>query len=266
MIDIVGGPGGTPFPSKPWETEESVKEFRRVAPEMATGVTMKEHPNYQLLKRGFSIVSIGYWGTDVRTLNVPGEFELAMAEIENVIDFYRGELGRDPPLITTSLGNHLALGAFGKDRLGKMQALALVPVMDGLQHHLVRYERENGEDQNKRRTEGKPFGHWQNMNVYSNSSEEAVFDHSRMMPMHEYIPRFIGEADYPWHYVTPQGPCSRIVLGSKDPRTRDYLASNDNLPDHVTVLDSDHDIIQDALDQTRNIFAEYAECLVGNDK
>lgn len=264
VVDIVGGPGGAPFFSQPGMTEEFIDDLRSKMPEATIGLKMKENPVYPLLKRGFTIASIGYWGTNIRTLNAPNEFELAIADVESVINFYLTELGKDPPLITTSLGNHLALGALGKDRLEQMHVLALVPVMDGLQHHLARHENEIAAERQEAEENDKPFGNWQFMNVYSRSGEEVVFDHSRFMPMHEYIPNFIGSADFPWRAVKPQGVCSKIVLGSKDPRTEEYLASNDNLPSSVTVLDSDHDIFRDALDQSRDIIAEYAACLVTN--
>lgn len=52
-----------------------------------------------------------------------------------------------------------------------------------------------------------------------------------------------------------------MILGSNDPRTRDYLAARDEVPQFVTVLASDHDLFADAPKEMRAIFNRYADCL-----
>ncbi|KPF61834.1 alpha/beta fold hydrolase [Porphyrobacter sp. AAP60] len=259
IVDIIGGPGGKPFAVDDAPTDKQIAEMREA------GFTINGidwHASYvSLLERGFTIASVGYWGTGLRTLNAPDEMQLAIREVRTVIDHYRDRDGAEPALLTTSLGNHLALGAMGEKRLEAMNFLALVPVMDGLQHHLRRAEREMAEARNKAKASGEPYGKWTFFHLYKETKGGKDFDHVRMLPLHDFFPLYAGAADFPWGAVGPIGPCSRIILGSKDPRTRDYLAARDDLPQFVTVLASDHDLFADAPQEMRAIFDRYADCL-----
>ncbi|MXP45327.1 hypothetical protein [Allopontixanthobacter sediminis] len=258
VVDIVGGPGGTPFHSNPAMTDEVVKVHRQRGMLKMLGGAMEDSPAYQVLQRGYTIASVGYWGTNIRTVQEPNEIKLAMRDVRLAIDYYRDELGRDPPLITFSLGNHLALGAIGKERLEGMNFLSLVPVMDGLQHHLARAKLENA----KAKASGDFFGEWKRFSIYKRSGSQVTFDHSRNLELSNFGSRFFGQVDLPWHDVTPTCRCSKIVLGTKDPRTADYLAVNNKLPSFVKVWESDHDLNQGAPDQTRELFGDYADCLI----
>ncbi len=94
IIDIVGGPGDAPFFSKPDMDEELVVEFREGGRFHGdenfrlSGGVMEERPLFQLMQRGFTIFSIGYWGTQTRTLNEPDEIELAIEEVRSVMDHH----------------------------------------------------------------------------------------------------------------------------------------------------------------------------------
>lgn len=258
VVDVQGGPGGLPFYSNPAMTKEFVKKIRRNGMLEISGGAMEELPQYQVMKRGFTIASIGYWGMNIRTLHEQNEIKLAIRDVQLAVDYYRDQIGDDPPLIITSLGNHLALGALGQERLQEMNFLSLVPVMEGLQHHLSRTSEKKLEAD---ATE-KPFGSWHMFNIYKHSGNGVAFDHSRMLPFENFVRQYIGGHDLPWHEMSPKKACSRIVLGNEDPRTTDYLAANENLPQYVLVWDSDHDLYKDALPQFRTLFADYAECLI----
>jgi len=260
LVEITGGPGGEPFAVADAPTDKQIAEMR----EFGIKVNAIEwHASYvRLLKRGFTIASIGYWGTGFRTLNAPDEMQLAIREVRSVIDHYRDREGTEPALLTTSLGNHLALGALGEERLEAMNFLALVPVMDGLQHHLRRVEKEMAAARTKAKATGAPYGQWTAFHLYREGEGEKDFDQVRMLPLQDFFPRYAGAADYPWGAVQPTGPCSRIILGSKDPRTRGYLAAHDDVHDFITVLASDHDPFADAPIEMRAIFDRYADCLV----
>lgn len=259
IVDITGGPGGEPFAVDYGFTDTEIAELRDLGFKV-NGIEWRAS-YVRLLERGFTIASIGYWGTRFRTLNTPDEMQLAIREVRTVIDHYRNRDGAEPALLTTSLGNHLALGALGEERLEAMNFLALVPIMDGLQHHLRRVEREMAEARTKAKVTGEPYGEWTVFHLYSETKGENEFDQVRMLPVHDFFPRYAGAADFPWSAVRPTGSCARIILGSKDPRTRGYLAAHDELPQFVTVLASDHDPFADAPKKMHTIFNQYADCL-----
>lgn len=258
IIDIQGGPGGLPFYSNPAMTDEFVERIRRNGMLELMGGPMEERPQYQIMKRGFTIASIGYWGMNIRTLHEPNEIELAIRDVKLATDYYSDLEGGDPPMITTSLGNHLALGALGQERLQEVNFLSLVPVMDGLQHHISRYKDEKFAAD----TKGERFGAWSSFNVYKRSGNDVIFEYSRMVPFFDFVTQFVGDHDLPWRVVSPKRVCSKIVLGSKDPRTTGYLAANEDLPRYLSVWDSDHDLFKDALSQSQTLFANYADCLI----
>jgi hypothetical protein len=52
----------------------------------------------------------------LRTLNAPDEFALSAQDVRLAVDYYRDKKGADLPLITVSLGDHLALAALGQER------------------------------------------------------------------------------------------------------------------------------------------------------
>ncbi|MEL7447147.1 MAG: hypothetical protein AAGK02_15275, partial [Pseudomonadota bacterium] len=56
--------------------------------------------------------------------------------------------------------------------------------------------------------------------------------------------------------------CSKVILGSEDPRTKAYLEGENDLPSFIEVWDSDHDITQEAPERTRAAFADFANCLL----
>lgn len=257
IVDVVGGPGDSPFYSNPAVNAEIVEEFRGQDEISLVGVIMDEHPYYQLMLRGYTIASIAYSGTSVRTLDEPGEIVLAAREVGLVIDHYRDVLGEEPPLVTTSLGNHLALAALGQERLESMQVLSLVPVMDGLQHHLETARRNAEHD-----ADDVLGGEYDWFNVYTRNGDDLSFDHRRMVDLRDFAPQFIGEADLAWRNLRPQAACSSVTLGDSDPRTAAYLAATENLPPHVRVWESDHDLFRGASDLSRQLFAEFADCLL----
>lgn len=260
VVDITGGPGGEPFAVDDTLTDKQIAEMR----DLGINVNGQDwHASYvRLLERGFTIASIGYWGTSFRTLNSPDEIQLAIREVRTVIDHYRNRDGAEPALLTTSLGNHLVLGALGKERLKAMNFLALVPVMDGLQHHLRRVARETADARTKAKATGEPYGHWAVFHLYSEAKGEKEFREVRMLPTHDLFPRYAGAADFPWSAIRPRSPCARIILGNKDPRTRGYLAARDKLPPFITVLASNHDLFADAPKEMRAIFDQYADCMI----
>jgi hypothetical protein len=245
-------------------TEKEIAELRRMGMKV-NGVDWQA-AYFKFLERGFTIASIGYWGTSFRTLNAPNEMELAVQDVRTAIDYYRDREGTEPALLISSLGNHLALGALGKDRLEAMNFLSMVPLMDGLQHHLRRVEKEIEEERQKAQANGKPFGHWIFFNIYSQTGDNRDFAHVQMLPLHDFIAPYVGAADYPWREVSPKSPCSRIVLGNKDPRTLDYLAAHENLPEAITVLASDHDLHADAPNEMSGILEWYGDCLTAQRK
>lgn len=255
IIELVGGPGGSPFHIEDILPAAAVAEWRRLG--FTVNGRVKQAAYLRLLQRGFTIASIGYWGTAMRTLDAPDEMQLAIGEVRAVVDYYRDRDGAEPALITTSLGNHLALGALGQARLEGMDVLALVPVMDGLQHNLRRVAKEREEA----RASGKPVGQWTTFQVYKDRGGQRTFDHAGMLGMIEYVPRYMGKADYPWTDVRPSGPCSRIILGDRDPRTRDFLAANRTLPPFITLLPADHDLFADAGKAMLPIVERYGDCL-----
>lgn len=259
IIDLVGGPGGRPFHAEDIIPPDVVAKWRRMG---LTSDGQGRQPAYlRLVQRGFTIASVSYWGTAMRTLEAPDEMQLAIREVRAVVDHYRDRDGAEPALITTSLGNHLALGALGQARLEGMDVLALVPVMDGLQHHLRRVAKENARQREEARASGKPFGQWTMFHIYKDRGAQRTFDHAGMLGMDEYVPRYMGKADYPWKGVRPSGPCTRIVLGDRDPRTRDFLAANRTLPPFITVLPADHDLFADAGKAMLLIVERYGDCL-----
>jgi hypothetical protein len=261
VLDIQGGPGGAPFLVSEGASDERVSQLRRSRLNDWLPEDIRQSPYHQLLERGYTIASIGYWGMNLRTLNAPNEFDIAARDVRMAVDFYSDKQGADLPLITVSLGNHLALAALGKERIEEMDVLALVPVMAGLQHHLKRALSAMAADKDKAEAAGHLYGDWASFNIYKQSSDGLKFDQSRMLPFDEFASRFIGNADFPWKGVTPRRTCSKIVLGSKDPRTLEYLASVEDIPDFVIALNADHNLFKDAADRSRAIFSEFADCI-----
>jgi hypothetical protein len=261
VLDIQGGPGGVPFLVSEDASDERISRMRRSRMNDWLPEDIGQSPNQQLLERGYTIASIGYWGMNLRTLNAPDEFALAAKDVRLALDYYRDKKGADLPLITVSLGNHLALAALGKERIQQMDVLALVPVMDGLQHHLKVALSAKAVEKEKVESAGHLYGDWAPFNIYKRSIDGLRFDQSRLLPFDEFVSRFIGNADFPWKGMTPRMPCSKVVLGSKDPRTLDYLANVKDLPDFVIALDADHNLFKDAPDRSKELFAEFADCI-----
>jgi hypothetical protein len=261
VLDIQGGPGGAPFLVNEGASEERVSKLRRSRMNDWLPEDIRQLPYQQLLERGYTIASIGYWGMNMRTLNAPDEFTLAAQDVRLAVDYYRDKNGADLPLITVSLGNHLALAALGQERIQEMDVLALVPVMDGLQHHLKRALSAQAAEKEKAESAGHLYGEWVPFNIYKRSSDGLRFYESRMLPFDEFVLRFIGDADFPWKGITPRSRCSKVVLGSKDLRTREYLATVEELPDFVIALDADHNLFKDAPDRSQALFAEFADCI-----
>lgn len=260
IVHIAGGPGNAPFHV---DASMDIARLERLQGGDTTFLSredMKASPYRELLGRGYTIASIGYLGTSTRSLEVPDEIQLAIDEVRQVVDYYRDRIGEEPPLVTFSLGNHLLLGAMGQERLEQLDVLALVPVMDGLQHHISRLQREVARAQSLRLFGGE----WTEFNLYRREEDALAFDHSRLVALHDLVPSFIGEADLAWSEVTLRTPCSQLVLGSEDPRTLEYLAENENLPPFITVLSAGHDLAYDAPEDTRDIFRTYAQCIRGD--
>jgi hypothetical protein len=257
ILEVVGGTGGEIFHSQEAITPELIERIRAAHGGKLPFVLMEQSAYFPLLERGFTVASVGYWGTNLRTLDEAGEFALGARDVRIAFDHYAAAQGREPALLTESMGNHIALAALGEGRIETLDALALVPVMDGLRSHLARAQRER----ERAVAKGRKYGKWTNFNIFSRSGEAIVFDRSGFHPVHDHVPKYVGDADYPWRGVDLSGACSRLVLATKDPRTKDYLASTKRLPGFVTVLDSGHDIVADARDETRAIFAEFALCL-----
>lgn len=256
VVDVVGGPGDDPFYSNPSVTKELVERYRGNDTIRLHAGLIEETPHYEMMARGFTVASIAYWGTSVRALDEPDEIGSAIREVGLVIDYYRDELGREPPLITGSLGNHLVLGALGKERVEAMQVLSLVPVMGGLQHHLAKITSEESWT-----SPDALKGQWVWRNIYRREGDRMAFDHRRMIDQRELIPQYIGDADYPWRELKLGGACSTIVLGEKDPRTLDYLAERESLPSNLQVWNTDHSLLHEAPEQARALFAKFADCL-----
>ncbi|XAP79000.1 hypothetical protein ABC955_04255 [Citromicrobium bathyomarinum] len=262
VIDVVGGPGGEPFPVRRGTTDEFFDRLKDAGLTPNIWDDMRVSPYRHLMGRGFTIASVGYWGTNIRTLGAADEIEMAFADVAAAVDFYRDQAGAEPALVTTSLGNHIALGALGRERLERMNVLAVVPVMDGLQHHLQRNRRENVEKREEAEAKGEPFGEWTTFNIYSKTDSGIAFDHSQVLPLHDYVPRYVGGRDLAFREVRPRGACSRIVLGNKDPRTRDYLAARPGRTKRLIVLNADHDLAKDDPQSVRSIFRDLAQRLV----
>lgn len=258
VIDVQGGPRGDLTYSNEAITEELLARLRRSGAIELIGVSELDRPYVQLMERGITVVSVGYWGTSLRTLEERNEFELGAQDVRTAINFYRDQIRADPPLITSSLGNHLALAALGRERLEGMNVLSLVPVMDGLQQHINRFTDEIAKD----KADGKPSSGWGRLTVFKRRDEVFAFDHTRMALTSDYIEKYLGDADYPWKDVSLKGRCSTLVLGRKDPRTRDYIERTSELPPFVQVWDTDHDIIMDDLEKTRRLYADFADCLL----
>jgi len=122
VLDIQGGPGGLPFLVNEGASDERISNLRRSRMDDWLPEDIGQSPYKQLLERGYTIASIGYWGMTLRTLNTPDEFALAAEDVRLAVDYYRDKNGADLPLITVSLGNHLALAALGKERIQEIVA------------------------------------------------------------------------------------------------------------------------------------------------
>lgn len=265
VVDVVGGPGGEPFLVERGTTDEYFDRLKHAGHTPKIWSDMRVSPYRQLMGRGFTIASVGYWGTNIRTLQAPDEIEMAFADVATAVGFYRDRVGAEPALVTTSLGNHIALGALGRERLEQMNVLAVVPVMDGLQHHLRRARLESAEERAQAEAKGELFGPWKPFNIYKNTDSGIAFDHSQVLPLHDYMPRYVGSYDLAFGEIRPRGACSRIVLGSKDPRTRDYLAARARRTKRLIVLNADHDLAKDDPQSVRAIFRDFAQCLIGQE-
>lgn len=171
VLDIQGGPGGAPFLVSEGASDERVSKLRRSRMNDWLPEDIRQWPYQQLLERGYTIASIGYWGMNLRTLNAPDEFALAAEDVRLAVDYYRDKKGADLPLITVSLGNHLALAALGKERIQQMDVLALVPVMDGLQHHLKVALSAKAAEKKKAESAGHLYGNWAPFNIYKRASD-----------------------------------------------------------------------------------------------
>jgi hypothetical protein len=267
VVDVVGGTGDTPYAIAEGMTREKIKELHDKFGDPRTTKSdgarfimrlVEETSAYQVLKRGFTIASIAYWGTSVRTLYEPGEFAAAADDVRAVVDHYRDIRGAEPPMITTSFGNQVALAALGEERLETMHVLSNVPLMTGLQAHLTRVD---GEIEKIRAAGEDPRG-FARFNVYKRAEHGFVFDYTKMLDHYDHITRFLGDADFPYSDVEPQSPCSRIVLGSEDPRTKDYLKHTPQWPPFVTVVEADHDVERDAPGVMRSILADFSDCVL----
>ena len=87
-----------------------------------------------------------------------------------------------------------------------------------------------------------------------------------MLMMNDYVPAFIGDADTPWIGVVPQGECSRIVIGSRDVRTQDYIERTRSFPHYLEIFVADHDIFASQPEQSRELLAEFADCVIRSGK
>jgi len=259
ILDLAGGTGGQPFHTDEAITPEFIERFRRAHGGELPFVLMKDSSYYRLLVRGFTIASVGYWGTGLRTLNEPGEIELGGRDVRAAFDHYTAARGRAPALLTMSLGNHVALAGLGAETIEQAQVLSLVPLIDGLQRHLKRAFKQRDEQLAK----GKKSGSWSSFNVFKRGGDgDVLFDFSRFQGIHDHLPRYVGSADYAWTNIALEGRCSQMVLARKDPRTWDYLQRTKDWPDFMTVFDGGHDIFSDAPEDTRALFADFGDCLL----
>lgn len=260
LIEVVGGTGDVPFHAASAMPKAISEQYGDTNARAIKGGDAHESAFHKALERGLTVASVGYWGTHVRTLNQPDEFQRAAKDVRRVVDHYRDISGYEPALLTISLGNHVALAGLGQDRLERMNVLSLVPAMDGLQSHLKRaFERAK-----KAKARGLDSSDWATFNVYKMTKQGPEFEYSDFMPLKDHVPQFIGKADLPWADVTPRSPCFEVVLGAKDYRTSDYLQETPQWPDHVTVLLADHNVLKDAPVTTSRIMADFAECVLSN--
>ena len=269
VVYLIGGPGGKPFNAQVPVTEAVRAKFNEIVASKRLDTTkvglprrMNEYSEHILMKRGYTVAAVLYWGTSVRTLDFPDEFALAAAEVRQVVDYYRGTNGREPALITQSLGNHLSVAGLGKERLQQMNVLSLVPVMDGLQHHLTVALPKLEKIFEEAEREGRFSEMYNRLHIYELTDNGTRFGEARFLDAREYVPRYLGSANFAYLDVIPQGKCSTVVLGSKDPRTLDYLSRTDVLPPYVQVWDADHAIESDAPVQYRQLYSDFADCLV----
>lgn len=256
VLHLVGGTGGQIFETNPAPPPEVIESFKSIDGAEYRGVT--ESPVMVFLEAGYTIASVGYWGTAFRTTDTPDEIDLAVQDVRIAWDFYENSSSAEPVLLTESLGNHIALEALGGGKLETLQNLANVPAIDGIQHMVEVYQREVPvEDRD---------GKFTNFNIFAERGGRYVFSERRMLSVDRVTQQFVGRKDLPLRDIRPKRACSRTILGSKDYRTRRYLKVTKELPEHIIVLNADHDVAKDAPEEERAIYQKFVDCIVSEHK
>ncbi len=257
IFDLVGGPGDRPFSAYKPATKELIEQFEGNE-NVTLPMPMQELPYMELLRQGYTLASVAYWGTSFRTLYIKNELEEGAKDVALAHAYYEAADGGDLAVVAGSLGNHMALAALGKEQIEGMNFLSMVPVMDGLQFHLRKYRANTPRDKR-----GK---NWRTLSTFRLEAGQQVHAIKGLFNNDRYLDTYIADNDLPFKTIEPKEACSRTVLGSQDPRTEDYINSRSDYPEHVIILDTDHGVLAEAPDQMRAIIKAFVECIDNREK
>lgn len=229
VIHLTGGPDLPPFATWPDPRREAFNFFH---------------------DRGYLVASIAYWGTSFRTKFEDGEVLDAVADFEQVYEYYSRECDCAPLVVGESLGAAVLFNRSSSSAVPRERLLAIAPVMGGIDEAIAYYKEAMTNSElniNARRSRvykaGEPLGY-------------------RLINSLEHLKKFSHKQNTSPSHLLLEGECPIFIVGRNDP-----LNGNFHKWDYSSVWEIDgagHDLFSNHTNQLKAAFSAALECQNNN--
>lgn len=236
LIHMTGGPAGVPYASKFDSRSDALNIF---------------------MKKGFKIVSIGYWGSRFRTIFKQNEINFAAKDFQSVYDFYSEKNYRSPLVVAESLGAHILFQSLHDYKYDDMYFIAVSPAMLGLKEANSHFNKTMDARALKFNSKlSYLYKYYEN----NPSGMKFQFQSGKLINTSEHFDKFAKDVNTIVPLDINMHECSKIIIGKNDPLNLMFLNSNYEKNSRLMIIDAGHDIYKDNIVQSVEIFENFVAC------
>lgn len=201
---------------------------------------------------GFTIASVGYWGTRFRTMVVRNEITYAGKDLARVYDHYKSACDCEPSILATSFGAGVALYSLREGEIpSDAPVLLLSPVLPGFKA-LARRNRQEVTDREREVSFTRTF-------LYHRSEDGGIsIVGPRIVQNYRVNEAYARDhrTDYDSEIFT--GLCSKAMVGLDDFRMLDFDRWGD--PKIIAIEGAGHNLAEDAPTQLSATIRSFMDC------